>query len=204
MRLYENEAKKIFSEEGIPVPKQIGLVCEAEQVKSLEGIEFPCMLKSLVLIGGRGKAGGIQKAKSVDEAVQLAGDMLGKEIRGYTVDMLMVEKAEEDLGACYVGVTMNPSTYNNIIMVSPSGGVDIETVAKENPEAILKIELTENEKILPDDIADKLALILADGLETGSQHVDALKDVITKVYETFQKCFLIILDVVTECFSIHC
>ena len=57
MRLYENEAKKIFEIEGIPIPKQIGLICEKGQVKTLKGIEFPCMLKSLVLIGGRGKAG---------------------------------------------------------------------------------------------------------------------------------------------------
>jgi len=187
MRLYENEAKKIFETEGIPVPKQIGLVCDAEQMKKLEGMEFPCMLKSLVLIGGRGKAGGVKKAQSMDEAVTLAGEMLGKEIRGYIVDMLMVEKAEEDLGACYVGVTMNPATYNNIIMVSPSGGVDIETVAKENPEAILKIELTENEKILPDGIAAKLAQFLSNGLENGNSHLEALQTIIAKVYKTHQK-----------------
>ena len=74
------------------------------------------MMKSLVLIGGRGKAGGIKRAKSLNEAKSFAKEMLGKEIRGYVVDMLMLEHAVEETGACYVGVTMNPANYNNILM----------------------------------------------------------------------------------------
>ena len=73
MRLYENEAKKVFQTEGIPVPRQLGLICKADQLKGKRDLTFPMMLKSLVLIGGRGKAGGIKKAGSKEEAVRLEG-----------------------------------------------------------------------------------------------------------------------------------
>ena len=187
MRLYENEAKKVFQAEGIPIPRQYGLICRADQIKDLSDADYPLMLKSLVLIGGRGKAGGIKKARNRDEAEKSACDMLGKEIRGYMVDMLMLEEAVEEIGACYVGVTMNPSDFNVIMMVSPSGGVDIEQVARENPEAILKVELPDNDKVLPEDRAEEMAGFLARGLVDGKKYIESLKDVLTKLYELFQK-----------------
>ena len=186
MRLYENEAKKIFEREGIPVPRQFGIICKPEQIKEAD-VDFPLMIKSLVLIGGRGKAGGIKKADNIDDAVLKADKMLGMKLRDYVVDMLMLEQAVEEIGACYIGVTMNPATYNNIIMVSASGGMDIETVARENPEAILKIELPDNDKTLPDQTANQLSEFLQKELEKAGDQKEALKDVITKVYNTFQK-----------------
>ncbi len=188
MRLYENEAKKIFEKQGIPVPKQAGLICQPEQIEKLEDVPYPLMLKSLVLIGGRGKAGGIKKANTRADAIHLAGDMLGKTIRDFTVDMLMLEQAVEEIGACYVGVTMNPANYSVIMMVSPSGGVDIETVARDNPDAILKIELPDNDKILPSDKAQQMAKFLAAVLENGERWTSQLKDVLEKVYVAFQSC----------------
>jgi len=187
MRLYENEAKRVFEKEGIPIPKQYGLICQSDQIKDLEGLAFPIMLKSLVLIGGRGKAGGIKKVKNLEEAASTAKKMLGKKIRAYPVNMLLLEEALQEKGACYVGVTMNPATFNPVIMVSPSGGVDIEQVASENPEAILRIESLENEKLLPENKSLELANFLAKGLENGKRFVPSLKDVISRVYATFQK-----------------
>jgi succinyl-CoA synthetase beta subunit len=188
MRLYENEAKKVFKEENIPIPAQYGVVCSSKDLKNIEeSLDFPVMLKSLVLIGGRGKAGGIKKAADMKEAVSVLDSMLGNVIRGYDVDRVMAENAVEEKGACYLGVTMNPADYNNIIMVSPSGGVDIETVAREKPEAILKIEMKENEKTLPAEVAAKLAQFLVKGLKNGGKHDQALKEVISNLYATFQK-----------------
>ncbi len=186
MRLYENEAKRVFEKEGIPVPRQYGVICRPEDIKE-SGAAFPLMLKSLVLIGGRGKAGGIKKAKDAADAAALAGTMLGTVIRGYPVDMLMLEQAVKEKGAAYVGVTMNPATYNTIIMVSPSGGVEIEKVAREQPEAILKIEFEENEKELPPEAARQLAQFLAVGLPDGEMHREAIQDILAKLYGAFQK-----------------
>lgn len=188
MRLYENEAKRIFEKEDISIPRQYGLICRAEDLTEMQGsLEFPMMMKSLVLIGGRGKAGGIKKTTGLEEAVVMAGDMLGKEIRGYKVEMLMLEEAVEEKGACYIGVTMNPATFNVIMMVSPCGGVDIEQVARENPEAILKIEFPDNDKTLPGDKAAEMAGFLARDIDEGQRFIESLKDVVSRVYMIFQK-----------------
>ena len=187
MRLYENEAKRVFEHEGIPIPKQFGIICQPDQIKDIKDLSYPTMLKCLILIGGRGKAGGIKKAENLDEAVKLAGEMLGKKIRDYTVDMLMLEEAVDEIGSCYIGVTMNPVDFAVVLIVSPSGGVDIEQVAEETPEKILRIEFSENEKTCPDDKAKAAVAFLADGFENGKRHLENLKDVITKMYMTFQK-----------------
>jgi len=188
MKLYENEAKMIFKTESIPIPEQYGLISKTDDlIEKKSDLDFPIMIKSLVLIGGRGKAGGIKKANDLDESINLTDDMLGKKIRGYTVDKLMLEKAVQETGACYMGVTMNPATYNTVIMVSPSGGVDIETVAKEKPEAILKIELLDNDKSLPEMYAVQISEFLAKGLDHGQKHIQGLKNIIIRLYALFQQ-----------------
>jgi succinyl-CoA synthetase beta subunit len=188
MRFYENEAKRIFSAEGITVPTQYGLICKTSDLDKIKDkISYPLMIKSVVLIGGRGKAGGIKKADNFDDAKSKASAMIGMDIKGYKVEMLMLEKAVEQIGACYVGVTMNPANFNVIMMVSPSGGVDIETVAKENPEKILKIELPGNEKTLPDNVANQFTDFILNGIDGISNQRASVKDIISRVYATFQK-----------------
>ena len=186
MRLYENEAKVVFQTESITIPRPYGVISSIEELNALQkNLAFPLMIKSLVLIGGRGKAGGIKKAESFDETVAFTRKMLGKDIRGYTVERLMIEEAVEEIGACYVGVTMNPATFHPILMVSPSGGVNIEEVALTNPEAILKIEVKDNDKTLSSSRSEEAAEFLVKGLGKGDPSVFA--NILTKVYETFQK-----------------
>jgi succinyl-CoA synthetase beta subunit len=187
MRLYENEAKKVFEREGIPVPRLFGVVGRAADIGELGEMSYPVMLKSLVLVGGRGKAGGIGKAKSPDEAVSLAGRMLGSRIRGTRVDRLIVEEAVEESGACYVGVTMNPADFNVTVIVSPAGGVDIEQVARESPDKLKSVEFPENDKALPGDKAAELASFLAAGLAGGKVRAAAFGDIIIRLYGLFQK-----------------
>lgn len=188
MRLYENESKKIFTRQGIPVPGQLGIICRSRDVKKvLKESDFPVMLKSLILVGGRGKAGGIKKANKVAEAERIAKRILNLKIKGYPVEMIMLEKAVVENSAVYLGVTMNPETYNNIIIVSPSGGVDIETVAQETPEKIFRLELKNNEETLPDAAAQKAVDFLTAQLDTEERFTDDLKDIITKLYNTYQK-----------------
>jgi succinyl-CoA synthetase beta subunit len=188
MRLYENEAKKLFSAEGIPIPEQYGTIRSTKDLDKLtHEIQFPVMLKSLVLIGGRGKAGGIQKADDSNKATEKAGEMLGKKIHGFPVEMLLVERAVQEKGACYTGVTMNPTNFNVTMMVSPSGGVDIEQVAIKHPEAILKKEFPYNDKTLPGKAAEEMAEFLASGLKGIKPSIHGLKDTLTKLYNTFQK-----------------
>ena len=163
MRLYEYEAKKVFATTGLTVPRQYGVI---EQARDLDGLEldFPVMLKAMVLSGGRGKAGGIQKAASLAEAKASAEKLLGLSIQGYPVNALLVEQAAREAGACYLGVTTHPASYDVVVMASAKGGVDIEQVALESPEAILRREIPGNEPELPAALAAEIGQFLSRGL----------------------------------------
>ena len=187
MRLYENEAKRLFEKEGLRVPQAYGLARRAEDVRELAGLRFPVMVKSLVLVGGRGKAGGIKKAASAAEAVSEARTILGLRIGGYAVDKVLVEEAVEASGACYIGVTMNPADFNVTVIVSPAGGVDIEQVARDSPQKLMTVELPANDGSLPEDTALGLASFLASGLGLGEKAREELKPVVSRLYALFQK-----------------
>ncbi len=185
MRLYEYEAKKVFQTMGIPVPRQYGVI---HSVKDLEGLdlEFPLMLKAMVLVGGRGKAGGIKRIKDLAEAKSVAKALLSMKIKDYSVETILVEECLEEKAACYIGATMDPSSFNNVVIVSASGGVDIEEVAKSQPEAIIKEELSGNDRELPPEVASGLALKLAEGLGDPGL-ADGLSNTISSLYATYQK-----------------
>jgi succinyl-CoA synthetase beta subunit len=187
MRLYEEEAKRLFEKEGLRVPRAYGAVERAEDISGLPGLRFPAMVKALVLVGGRGKAGGIKKAGSVSEAVEAARKILGSRIGAYGVERVLIEEAVEATGACYVGVTMNPADFNVTVIVSPAGGVDIEQVAGESPEKLMRVELPGNDPDLPKESASRLASFLASGLGLGNQDLSGLEDAVSRLYALFQK-----------------
>jgi len=186
MRLYEYEAKKVFEAMGLPVPKQYGLIHSPDDLDKLE-IKYPVMLKSMVLIGGRGKAGGIKKAKNAKEAKSIATEIFKLVIKGYPVEAILVEEVVSEAGACYVGITTNPINFNVIVLASASGGVDIEQVALEKPEAIIKKEIPGNELQLPTAVANEFAEFLSSNLGGDKALMAKLGDAITKLFATYQK-----------------
>ena len=136
MRLHEYQAKEIFADAGIPVP-------ESQLADSVDGvldavseIGYPAAIKAQVHVGGRGKAGGIEIATSEDEAREAADSILGMDLKGYTVDKVLVEQGVDFVDEYYVGVTMDRGAGKPVAMVSTKGGVDIEQVAEDDPEAI--------------------------------------------------------------------
>lgn len=186
MRLYEHEAKKVFASHGIPVPTLYGVVRSPGGFDALEAsVRYPVMLKSLVLVGGRGKAGGIKKAGDAAEARALLEGLFSLSIKGYPVESVALEAAVESRGACYVGATMDPATFENVVMASASGGVDIEEVARTRPEAILKVEVGGNEAELPASDARRLGEFLAKGLGDAAL-APALAGVVARVYAAYQ------------------
>jgi succinyl-CoA synthetase beta subunit len=186
MKLYEFEAKKVFETMDIPIPKQYGVIRSLEDFEALH-LEFPLMLKSMVLVGGRGKAGGIKKAKNKEEAKRIAADLFKLRIKGFPVDCILLEDAVEEAGACYVGITMDPGTFNNVVIVSASGGVDIEQVAEKNPLAIIRKEIPDNSKELSKANAQDLAELLNQSLKGKKEMTKILADVIANVYATYQR-----------------
>ena len=189
MRLYENEAKKLFSERGIPVPKQYGVIHSASELQKLDA-HYPLVLKALVLVGGRGKAGAIKKAQNPTEAKNGAEEIFKLGVKGYRVSSLLVEEAVQELGACYIGVTMDPASYNNVVIASAVGGVDVETVAKETPAAIHRTEVTGNESKLAMKQANELAEKLVQELEPKTRarvSKSELSEIVCNVYGLYQE-----------------
>ncbi|MFC6875033.1 ADP-forming succinate--CoA ligase subunit beta [Halobellus marinus] len=138
MRLHEYQAKGVFADAGIPVPDSDLATTVEEVLEAVEDIGFPAAIKAQVHVGGRGKAGGIKIATNEEEARQYAEEILGMDLKGYTVDKVLVEAGVDFENELYVGITMDRGEGMPVAMVSTEGGVDIESVAEENPEAIAR------------------------------------------------------------------
>jgi succinyl-CoA synthetase beta subunit len=138
MKLHEYQAKEVFADAGIDVPDSRLATTVDEVVAAAEEIGLPAAVKAQVHVGGRGKAGGIELAETLDDAREAADRILGMDLKGYEVDRVLVEAAVEFVDELYVGVTMDRSRGRPVAMVSTRGGVDIEAVAAEDPEAIAR------------------------------------------------------------------
>ena len=138
MRLHEYQAKSVFAEAGIPTPAS-ELADSAEAVlEAADRIGYPVAVKAQVHVGGRGKAGGIELVETEAEAREAAASIIGMDLKGYTVDRVLVEAAVDFTNELYVGVTMDRGEARPVAMVSTRGGVDIEAVAAEDPGAIAR------------------------------------------------------------------
>jgi succinyl-CoA synthetase beta subunit len=141
MRLHEYQAKDVFSDAGIPVPDSALATTTEEVVEQVEEIGFPAAIKAQVHVGGRGKAGGIEIVEDAEEAREAADRILGMDLKGYTVERVLVEAAVDFENELYVGITMDRGEGKPVLMVSTEGGVDIEEVAEETPEAISRVHI---------------------------------------------------------------
>lgn len=137
MRLYEYEAKEIFGNNGIPVPEGKLALNTGDAIKTYNTLA-PAIIKSQVLIGGRGKAGGIKFPENEAEAKKLAEELLSSEIKGYKIRKLLIEKKLNIKQELYFGVTIDKIKGKIVVIVSSKGGVDIEEVAKKFPNEIIK------------------------------------------------------------------
>jgi succinyl-CoA synthetase beta subunit len=138
MRLHEYQAKEVFADAGIPTP-DAELAETVEEVVAAAGrVGYPVAVKAQVHVGGRGKAGGIELADTEAEARSAAESILGMDLKGYHVDRVLVEEAVEFTNELYVGVTMDRGEGKPVAMVSTRGGVNIEEVAAEDPDAIAR------------------------------------------------------------------
>ncbi|ELZ61608.1 MULTISPECIES: ADP-forming succinate--CoA ligase subunit beta [Halorubrum] len=138
MKLHEYQAKSIFADAGIPVPDSRLATSVDEALDAVDEIGYPAAIKAQVHVGGRGKAGGIKIATDREEAEEYAEEILGMDLKGYTVDSVLVEAGVDFVDELYVGVTMDRGEGEPVLMVSTEGGVNIEEVAEENPDAIAR------------------------------------------------------------------
>jgi succinyl-CoA synthetase beta subunit len=141
MKLHEYQSKQIFAKYGIPIPKG-RVAATANEARSIaEELGGRVVIKSQVLVGGRGKAGGIKLAKNPREAEELATQILGMEIKGLPVRKVLVDEAANISKEIYLGITNDRAARKPVMMCSAAGGVEIEEVARLTPEKIIKIHI---------------------------------------------------------------
>jgi succinyl-CoA synthetase beta subunit len=137
--LFEHQGKEFFARYGMPVSPGEAAFSVDEAVAAAERLGTPVMVKAQVHTGGRGKAGGVKFAADVDAVREHSGSILGLDINGHIVQRLWIEKASDIAEEYYASFTLDRSAKKHLGMLSKEGGIEIETVAEENPEAIAKI-----------------------------------------------------------------
>jgi succinyl-CoA synthetase beta subunit len=168
MDLLEYQGKQLFAKHGIAVPSGEVASTVEEAVAAAEQIGYPCAIKAQVLIGGRGKAGGIKIASDAAQAREYADAILGMDIVGphgegpFRVDQVWIEGGSDIAAEYYASVILDRGEKKLLAMVSAKGGMDIEAVAAENPEALVKRHIDPTREF---DVAAARSIIDAAGLD---------------------------------------
>jgi succinyl-CoA synthetase beta subunit len=184
MDLLEYQGKQLFAKHGIAVPSGEVAATVDDAVAAAEKIGYPCAIKAQVLIGGRGKAGGIKIAKNVEEAREYADAILGMDIVGphgegpFRVDQVWIEGGSDIAAEYYASVILDRGEKKLLAMVSAKGGMDIEAVAAEDPDALVKVHIDPTTEF---DVAAARPIVAAAGL--AEDVLDEAADVLVKLAE---------------------
>src|SRR5215207_1787633 len=181
MDLYEFQGKQLFGRFGIPVSEGRLATTPDEARAAAEEIGGQVVVKAQVLTGGRGKAGGIKLADSPDEAAQHAAAILGMDINGHVVRKIWIEKASEIAKEYYLSVTFDRGEKKALFMLTKEGGIDIEEVAAERPEALARLHVDPLEGFQP---YQARRLIYAAGIDDPDEQKQILS-IVQKLYEAF-------------------
>jgi succinyl-CoA synthetase beta subunit len=141
MDLLEYQGKQLFARQGIPVPDGRPATTLDEALDAADAVGYPCVVKAQVQIGGRGKLGGIKVAKNKDEVREHAGNILGMDIRGLKVHEVWIEEASDIEAEWYTSIVFDRAAKAPLVMLSTKGGMDIEAVADEDPDAIATLHV---------------------------------------------------------------
>ena len=182
MNLHEYQSKRIFAKYGIPIPSGEVATTPTEARDIAVRLGGPVVVKSQVLVGGRGKAGGIKLAKTSDEAEARATDILGMDIKGLTVKKVLVDEAADIQTEIYLGAVLDRGRRRVVLMASSEGGVEIEQVAAETPDKIVTVAV---HPFL--GLRDHQARILADGIGLPKEHVKAFIKIAKGLYQAYME-----------------
>ncbi len=139
MDLYEYQARDLFESHGVPVLKGSVATTVVEAVSVAEAIGGVVVVKAQVKVGGRGKAGGVKVAKTIDEVREHATNILGMDIKGHTVNRVMIAQGASIVEEYYVSILVDRAQRQYLVMASTAGGVEIEQVAHETPELLAMV-----------------------------------------------------------------
>lgn len=141
MRLYEYEGKEVFKKYGIIVPKGVVISNVGMVKQAIDEVGLPAVVKAQVLVGGRGKAGGVRIVKSLKEAIEITDRLFKEGVKGVKPRRILIEQAVPIEKELYLSITIDRAKREYIILASTEGGVDIEEIAAKKPEAIVKISV---------------------------------------------------------------
>jgi succinyl-CoA synthetase beta subunit len=183
MKLHEYQSKQIFARYGIPIPN--GRVAStAEEAKQIaQELGGKVVIKAQVLVGGRGKAGGIRLAKTPPEAEEVATQILSMEIKGLPVRKVLVDEAANIATEIYLGITNDRAARKPVLMASSAGGVEIEEVARVSPEKIIKVLI---DPLL--GLRDYQARDVAIGIDLPRDHWKAFIQITNALWKTYMDC----------------
>lgn len=182
MRIYEYQAHEIFSSHGIPTP-QMELAHTAKGAEEIaKRFARPVAVKAQVLAGGRGKAGGVKIAQNPDEAHEAASGILSLHLKGERVREVLIQEGLEIKEEHYLGITVDRSHRCPVVMASPSGGVEIEEVAKLTPQRIFK-------KLIHPLVGfqNYQARLLAFSLSRNKERARGIADILTSLFHIFEE-----------------
>ena len=182
MDLFEYQARDLFEAHGVPVLR--GIIADTPEqagaaAKEIGGV---VVVKAQVKTGGRGKAGGVKVAKTPEDAKAAAENILGLDIKGHVVKRLMIAQGADIAEEYYFSVLLDRSNRTFLALCSVEGGVEIEQLAEERPEALAKVQISANEGI---DLAK--AKEIAKQANFPSELIDAVSEVFVKLYGVFEK-----------------
>jgi len=179
MNLFEYQGKDLYKKYSITTPKSI-FINSISDLTENHGLSFPLVVKAQVQVGGRGKAGGIKVAKNPQELEEHIDAILGMDIKGHKVGSLLIEEASEIISEYYISFTLDRSEKKYLMMLSSKGGMDIEEVAANNPEDLIKIYISPSlgleSKIITQAIKDA---------NLNLDYIDELHEIISKLYKLF-------------------
>ncbi len=182
MDLFEYQGKQYFARYDIPVsPGGVALTVD-EAVVQADAAGYPVVVKAQVQVGGRGKAGGIKLANNAEEARFHAGNILGMDIKGHVVKRIWVEHASDIAEEYYASFTLDRSAKKHLLMLSAQGGVEIETVAETNPEAIVMLHIDP-----VDGLSREAARQACVDAELNPIAVEGGADILVKLYDCFTR-----------------
>ncbi|MFO7279104.1 MAG: ADP-forming succinate--CoA ligase subunit beta [Thermoanaerobacterales bacterium] len=180
MDLFEYQGKQFFARYGIPVSPGEVVSTVDEAVAAAERLGYPVVVKAQVQVGGRGKAGGIKLAGDAEETRTHARNILGMDIKGHTVELLWIEKASDIAEEYYASFTLDRSVKKHLGMLSAKGGVDIEAVAAEDPDAIAKIWVDP-----VDGLTEEQARAWVEAAKLNPRATEGAVDVLLKLYRAY-------------------
>ena len=179
MNLFEYQGKRLYKYFSIPTPKSI-FVSSISSISDNHDLNYPLVVKAQVQVGGRGKAGGIKVANNFKELIEYSNEILGMDIKGHIVESLLIEEASTIQEEYYISFTLDRSAKKYLMMLSSKGGMDIEEVAQNNPDDLIKIYISPSEG-LNTEVVNKA---IKDS-KLNQDYNDELNDVISKLYNLF-------------------